>query len=144
MRTVDVADGESFTVRGISPADALGIYFRHAGELSALYDEFAEQTKKKGEPASVDVRNIGENMVAGSPRVLAEIIAVAADGDPQGDEFEADVAVALKFSVGVQMDALEKIAELTFTPAMPPGKFLAVVIRLAGSATAALNKSPAT
>lgn len=142
MKTVEVADGVNFTVRGISPADALGIYFRHSGDLSALYDEFAGKVKK-GKPDVVDVRALGENMVAGTPRVLAEIIAVAADGDPAGDEWEADVATALKFSAGVQMDALEKIASLTFTSAMPPKNFLAVVVKLAGSATAALTPSPA-
>jgi hypothetical protein len=36
---------------------------------------------------------------------------------------------ALNFSAGVQVDALTKIADLTFSSDMPPGKFLAVVVQ---------------
>lgn len=143
-RTVEVAEGASFTVRGFSPDDALAIYHRHTGELSRLFDEFAGVAKGKAKVEVDEIKaftnSVGMNMVHGAPRVIAEIIAVAAGGNPQDeDEFNQDVSVALKLPAGAQLDALQKIGELTFTSEMPPGKFLAVVVKLAGGTAAALT-----
>jgi hypothetical protein len=43
MKTVEVADGVSFTVRGFSPNDALILYHRHRGIMSAMFDDFASR-----------------------------------------------------------------------------------------------------
>lgn len=146
-KTVEVADGVSFTVRGFSPNDAVGLYHRHAGDLSSLFDEFAANVKKKPkgkDSDAVDVKALGVNMVGAAPRIMAEIIAIASGSDPLiVDDFEADVAMALNLSGGASMDALSKIGDLTFTSDMPPGKFLAVVVKLAQSATAAMTRVPA-
>lgn len=158
-RTVEVAEGASFTVRGFSPNDALGIYHRHAGGLSALFDEFAAKARStKGKIDDIaEAKRLGTGLVTGAPRIMAEIIAVASGSTPPDPmlqnqdpekyaeleaEFEADVRAALNLSAGVQMDALQKVGDLTFTSEMPPGKFLAVVVKLAGSATAAMTKTP--
>lgn len=143
-RTVEVAEGASFTVRGFSPDDALAIYYRHTGELSRMFDEFALQAKAKGSVDEAELRSlthtVGADLAKGAPRVMAEIIAIASGGNvAEEDEFEQDVAVAIKLPAGAQMDALQKIGELTFTSDMPPGKFLAVVVRLAGSAATAMT-----
>jgi hypothetical protein len=157
-KTVEVADGVTFTVRGFSPNDALSIYHRHRGELSTMFDDLVGEVKKGGKKAkAVDVEQVkafGANMVSGAPRIMAEIIAIASGSVAPSstlrdeaelarltEEFEADVEAALKLSAAVQMDALQKIGDLSFTPEMPPGKFLAVVVRLAHSATAAMTPS---
>lgn len=150
MKTVEVADGVTFTVRGFSPNDALGLYHRHRGELSALFDQFTAKAKATdGDVDPTDIAHLGANMVSGAPRIMAEIVAVASGSKPPHDdasddgEFEADVEAALNLSAGVQMDALQKVADLTFTPDMPPGKFLAVVVSLAQSATASMTRPAA-
>lgn len=135
--TVEIADGGKFAVRGISPEDALGLYYRHTGELSALFDKFAERAKAREEVSAMEV---GTAMVSGAPRIMAEIIALAADGDPRDAEsFEQLVNVARKLPAGVQMDALQKIGALTFSSDMPAGKFFGLVVQMAQSATAVLQ-----
>jgi hypothetical protein len=136
--TVQVAD-ESFIVRGLSPNDALGLYSRHAGQLSALFDEFSGKVKAE---QPVEANDFGAALLGGAPRLLAEVIAIANGGDPgRPEEWEADVAQALRFPAGVQMDALQKVADLTFSSDMPPPKFFGLVLALAQSATAQLQSA---
>jgi hypothetical protein len=98
---------------------------------------------KSEEPLpDIDVQALGVQMVNGAPRLMAEVIAIASGSRVDDPEFEADVDAAVDFSAGVQMDALTKIADLTFSSEMPPGKFLAVVVKLAASATAAMTTAP--
>jgi hypothetical protein len=80
-KTVEVAEGVTFTVRGFSPNDALTLYHRHAGILSTMFDDFVSQQKKiRGKPAkspNVDVKELGVGLVNGAPRLMAEVIAIA-------------------------------------------------------------------
>lgn len=131
---VKVSEGESFTVRGLSPNDALSLYYRHTGQLSALFDQFAD----KGELERTDINAVASTVVGTAPIVMAEIIAIGSGSNPGEAGFMEDVQIAMSLSAGVQMDALTKIADLTFTSDMPPGKFAAVVLMLARSATASL------
>jgi hypothetical protein len=145
---VKVADGE-FTVRGLSPNDALGLYYRHAGQLSALFDQFTARSRT-GE--DVNVAEVGTSLVGGAPQIMAEIIAVASGSraprldEPdivkraaQETEWLLDVQKAIDLPAGAQMDALEKVGKLTFTSEMPPKKFFGLVLAMAQSATAAIN-----
>jgi hypothetical protein len=115
---VKVADGE-FTVRGLSPNDALGLYYRHAGQLSALFDQFTARSRT-GE--DVNVAEVGTSLVGGAPQIMAEIIAVASGSraprldEPdivkraaQETEWLLDVQKAIDLPAGAQMDALEKV-----------------------------------
>ena len=63
-------------VRGLSPSDGLALYYRHAGELSALFDQFAGKVKAKQAVPESDVLQAGVAMVSGAPLIMAEIIAV--------------------------------------------------------------------
>lgn len=136
---VKVSDGEGFTVRGLSPYDVLSVYSRHAGDLSALFDRF-KQTAKISSDGENDIAKIAAGLVKGTPHIMAEIIALASDSDPDGVELESDVAIARKLSLGIQSDALERIGRLTFTSDMPPKKFFGLVLAMLGSATAVLQK----
>ena len=134
--------GGTFAVRGFSPNDALTLYLRHAGELSKLFDQFANQAKVEGADAvtAASTLEAASSMVAGTPLLMAEILAVAMDADPADIEgFTKIVSSVLKLPIGVQMDALNKIADMTFTSDMPLGKFLTLVLSMAQSATAALS-----
>lgn len=137
---VKVSDSDGFTVRGVSLNDALTLYNRHAGDLTALFDNFVEEHRggARAKPVTPEkLTQVGLSMAQGAPVLLAEIIVIATDCLPSNEEFDAEVAAVMKFGTGVQMDALQKIANLTFTSDMPPGKFLAVVMHLAKSTTAA-------
>lgn len=138
--TVEVAGGESFTVRGLSPNDALQLYYRHAGQLSALFDQFAGKVKAKEAVAESDVVQAGVAMVSGAPLIMAEIIAIGMGAKPDDIEGFAEIVTnLLDAPAGLQMDALQKIGGLTFSSDMPPGKFFGLVLAMAQSATAALN-----
>lgn len=133
---VKISDGEGFAVRGLSPNDAIGLYHRHAGQLSTLFDQFSKRAKAA---EATSVLEVGTAMVSGAPQIMAEIVALASDSDPNGDDWTADVAVALRLPAGVQMDALEKIGRLTFTSDMPAPKFFGLVLEMAKSATAVMT-----
>lgn len=135
---VKVADS-GFTVRGLSPADALGLYYRHAGELSNLFEQFAGKVRAGLDVADGDVLQAGISMVNGAPQIMAEIIALGSESDPTGPDWDADVGVALRLPAAVQIDALQKIAELSFSSDMPPGKFFGLVLQMAKSTQAALT-----
>lgn len=128
-------------VRGLSPSDGLALYYRHAGELSALFDQFAGKVKAKQAVPESDVLQAGVAMVSGAPLIMAEIIAIGLDADPSDVEGFAElVSTLMKMPAGMQMDALQKIGGLTFSSDMPPGKFFGLVLAMAQSATAALNQ----
>jgi hypothetical protein len=140
--TITIPNGGSFAVRALSPNDALQLYYRHAGQLSYLFEIFAKKAAADGTgnitPDQIVVA--GSGLIAETPSIMAEVISIAAGEDPGNTaEFDDAVKVVLQFPAGVQMEALGKIAELTFTSDMPPGKFLSLVLLMARSATASLK-----
>lgn len=134
---VKVSDKDGFLVRGLSPRDALNLYSRHAGDLSKLFDRFQQTAQQDDEE---DIAKIAIGTIQGTPTIIAEIIALASNSLPGSSEWDEDLAVAMNLSTGVQMDALERIGRMTFTSDMPPKKFFGLVLAMAGSATAALEK----
>lgn len=135
-----VAVGDSsFTVRGLSPRDALGLYHRHAGELSALFDQFTGRANAGENVISADVLQAASSLVDGGPLIIAEIIALASDANPATADWYTDVAIAERLPFPVQFDALQKIGQLTFSSDMPPGKFIGLVLQMAQSTQAALT-----
>lgn len=134
-RAIKVPDADSFDVRGYSFNDALGLYFRHAGAMSALFSRFAGTAESDG-AALIAAESITAAMIGTAPGMVAEIIAVGAGAVPESEQWEADLAWAEKLPAGSQMAALQTIGDLTFTSDMPPGKFVAVVLEMAKGATA--------
>lgn len=133
---VQVSDSEGFPVRGLNPTDVFGIYYRHTGQLAALFEKLIEGFQQNGAFDTADIQTVALDLIKDAPMVMAEIIAAAADGNPDDSEsWEADVGIARRFTFPVQADALAKIGELTFTSEMPPGKFLSLVVGLVARAT---------
>lgn len=140
-KAVRVADQE-FTVRGLSPLDAFGLYQRHAGELSALFEQFRSQAEAG---AITDPAAFGAELLSGAPQIMAEIVASASDCDPQGEDWPVVMATTLRLPASVQLDALQKVADLTFTSEMPAPKFLGLVLQMAKSAAAGIeNANPSS
>lgn len=133
---VQTSNSEAFPVRGLNPNDVFGIYYRHAGQLAALFEKLISGFRSSGnfDPSGIQV--VALELVKDAPIVMGEIIAAAADGDPSDEaSWRADVEIARKLPFPVQADALAKIGELTFTSEMPPGKLLSLVAGLIERAT---------
>lgn len=140
-KQVQVTDEESFPVRGLNPDDIMGIYYRHTGDLSGLFEKLFEGFQSNGDRIDPnDLTAVALDLMRDAPHIMAEIIAAAAGGNPRDDEaWMIDVAIALKLPFAVQADALQKIVELTFTSEMPPKKFGNLVVALWMRATGKLS-----
>lgn len=133
-KEVTLGDGQQFTVKGLSPNDVFGIYFRHRGDLEEMFGQFAGKTDVK---VSEVMRSL-EGMIAQFPLVCAEAIAISSGANPFDDEpvaedipltnWQADLRIAFDLPLPVQIDALMKIGELTFSPDMPPKKFFGLLV----------------
>lgn len=137
---VHISDEESFPVRGLNPTDILGLYYRHTGQLSGLFEKLAENYQSNGSRVNpTDVSAAVMTAMQDAPVVMAELIALAADGDPHdGENWDIDVSIATRLAFPIQVDALMKIGALTFTSEMPAGKFAALV---AGAVQKATSKA---
>lgn len=147
---VKVTDTEGFSVRGLSLNDAVEIYSRHGESMAVLFDQFVNRVKRQ---EAVEAHDVGVALVSSAPQIMAEIIAVASGAQPPNPletdalkrataevAWTAEIAAALNFPAGMQMAALQAIGRLTFTSDLPPPKFLGLVLEMAKSATAAINR----
>lgn len=138
---VKVSESGGFEVRGLSPYDFVALFMRRRGELTALFDSFAEKVRA-GEAVDVgDGAAMIMSVLETAPDLVAEVISLAAGNDPQQDDWMAEVSVARKLAVGVQADTLQKIAELTFSEDMPAGKFISLAVGAVQNALAGLNQT---
>jgi len=124
---VELPDG-GFVVRGLSLNDVSILVQRHGKRLNELYQQFTEQ----GDLTTETVAAFALPLLKSAPEIAAELIACAA-GDPD----DAEIAGRLPFPV--QIDALEKIAILTFEAGGGPKKLLETVVRLAQGTTSLLE-----
>lgn len=119
-REVELPDGGSIAVRGLSLTDITSIYRNHAGDLGLWFERLG------GQEVAVEASMV-EALVTTAPTLVAELVGLAGG---------ADAEIAATLPMAVQIDALTKIGELTFTRDMPPKKVLETVLRLAASAAA--------
>lgn len=121
---IQIPDGGSFTVRGLSLPDILQIYNRHTGELGAWFERLSGGGDSDLQPA-----NIAQTLMSAAPALAAEIIAF---GSGNGDD--ETIAIASDLPLAAQIEALQAIADMTFTESMPPKKVLEIVIQAARAA----------
>jgi hypothetical protein len=121
-RHVNVAGTEGFDVGGISLDSILRIFRRHGDDLRDLFDRLAGTN---GGGISLDeASQLGGALLGSAPQIAAELIAEAAGF------VEAEAAeLFLQLPAPVQVEALDRIAELTFTSEMPPKKVIETVLR---------------
>ncbi len=153
-RIVQVPGGETFAVRGLNPQHVVGLYKRHMGELEPMFAHVMAAAKDKGAVNPQDIQPLLLGLISQSPILMAELVVLATGGDPasmelvtitdptSGEpvkllEFDAALAIAQSLPFTVQVDALAKVGELTFSQDMPPGKFLALVLTLMRAMTGA-------
>jgi phage-related tail protein len=118
---VNVAGGAGFDVGGVSLDSILRIFRRHSTQLRDLFDNLVVGAKVSLDQASA----LGGALLSSAPEIAAEIIAEAAG-------YSEPEAVALFRELGgpIQLDALDKIAGLTFTTETPPKKVIETVARM--------------
>lgn len=133
---VMISDSEGFTVRGLTPAKVFTLYQRHTDALSELFEAAMENVRTNGAAGSADIENVVIALLRDAPVLLSELIVLAnSDDDLDEDAFAAFYEVARQLTFPVQVDAVAKIAEATFTSDMPPGKFLTLVVGMLTRAT---------
>lgn len=121
------------------PLDAIvDICRRHWNDVSGLFDNLVAQVASGEIDPDLGTMNwLGSALLTSLPQVAAEIITVCAGWSLEA----AEIVRALP--APVQIEALDKIAALTFTSEMPPKKVIETVIRMLGGVTKTLIGSPA-
>lgn len=110
--------GGDFSVRGLTPADVSVLIYNHHDALSDLFNRLLGR-----EGNSAD--SLGSALIAESPQIVAEIIALAS-GENDADA----VSLAMQLPVSIQVEALEKIGKLTFRSEDDVKKTTALIISL--------------
>lgn len=125
---VELPDGQSFPVRGLSLNDVVVLVRNHGDQLGKMFSEFSKQSDLTAE----SVAGFALPLLQAAPQLAAEIIAAGS-----GDSDSWPEAMLLPFPV--QLDALEKVARLTFESGGGPKKLVETVIRLAQGTTGLLE-----
>lgn len=114
------------TVRGLSAQDVMRLVKIHGPALGRMF-EMVVQGKVK-----LDLDNaatIAGMLMDQAPAMLGDLIVMAADTPPE--EILAAHEQAIKLPVSVQLECIERIAELTFVDTTP-GEFLGIVVKMLG------------
>lgn len=138
VATATVQMGEQeVPVTGL-PLDAiLDICRRYWSDVSGLFDNLVGDVETGKIDADLTTVNwLGGALLTSLPQVASEIIAACT---PFGVA-AAPVIAATPFAV--QLEALDKIAALTFTSEMPPKKVIEIVVRTMVGGTKLLIGSP--
>lgn len=118
-------------LRGLSLNDIVPIVEAHKVSLAAFFSG-----AMGGNGVSLaDTSSIAVGLLKAAPDAVARIIACA---EVDGDADEESVEIAGKLPFPAQLEALEKIGQLTFA-ASSPKKVLEMVIRVAAGATEAMQ-----
>ena len=130
--TIDTPGGP-LAVRGVSLSDIIALVRHHGPVIRSLFKKVMDGGDVK---ISLDaIGGMGQDLLAKSPEIVAELIALAA-GD--GDKDSIRIAGSLPFPV--QIEAVEKIARLTFATEGGLGKLIETVIRVAQGTTGVVEE----
>lgn len=119
-RDVQLPGGNSFAVRGFSLEDITMLIDEQGPVIQQFFDRYSSNGQFRADASPVAALM---DLTKQAPGLTASIISRAAD-EP-GTE-----AKIRKLPVGVQIDALQKVAELTFEASGGPGNFVETVISL--------------
>lgn len=120
--------GGKFAVRGLSFDNIAYLVRKHKDGLRSLFDSFQEQ----GDLTTAGAMQFVVPLVEKMPSLAADIIACGS-----GDHKDAAIAAGLPFPV--QVEALEKIIDLTFSVDGGVKKLLETVVRMAQGTTALIE-----
>jgi hypothetical protein len=132
--TVDTPGGK-FVVRGLSLDDVVAVCSGHVTTLSLLFNKI--KANADATFSLTDSIGIFTLLATDAPKAAAMIIAVAASDDSAVTEKE--LIAARKLAFPAQIDALEKIAKLTFSTEADLKKVVEMIIRVANGTTSAIS-----
>lgn len=132
--TVQVDDSQSFTVRGITLFDIMQAVGDFGPQMALA---FGKMTSREGTGPLTpdDVKAHIRDLAKEFPDVLAAAIAMASD-----DYSKAAMDVTKQLPMSVQLDAIEKVARLSFRSEAEVGKLMESLVRAVAGATGALTK----
>lgn len=119
--TIETAGGP-LTVRGLNLPNILTLVRNHGAHLAAMFTKVMEQGEAGLDLATVQA--MGSMALATVPRCVGEIIAFGA-----GEDDDEAIELAMNLPAPVQIEALERIAKLTFETEGGPKKVVEAVIR---------------
>ena len=121
--------GGSFSVRGLSLQDVSMLVQHHLPDIEAVFDLFGHLDTATPD----EMRPVVTAMVAQAPGFAANVIALASD-EPE----QAQTAATLP--APVQIDALMKIGNLTFSDVGGPKNAMETIVALLANAKPNLTK----
>lgn len=133
-REIPAPGGETFTVGAIDLTIAIGLFASREAEIKSLFDE----AQRQGLTKNPDPTQIALMLLKLAPDFVAEAIAWAA-GEPEA------APNVRAFPIGVQIEAIEAIFDLTFEAEGGVKKLGETVVRLLQKSTVAfkeLNTTP--
>ena len=128
--------GKSFTVRGLALSDISNLLRARSTDIEAFFIKFSQGQEKAivGDPKYAHnlATKFGSDLLGTAPDLAADIIAYASD-----EPTRAHIVRKLPFPV--QIEALEAIAELTFTEEDTLKKVVATVTKFMAGTTDLLS-----
>ena len=125
--TVETSDGDSFSVRGLDLVDIIHLVEAHHASLSALF-KLAESGGV--ESLMADFSAVTSALFSVAPDAVVQIIALGAN--------EEDFDLVRLLSAEEQIDAISKIAKLTFRSTSPK-KLMDTIIQVMRAMTAQMQ-----
>lgn len=122
-------EGNSFSVRGLSPNDIAQLLSLHKPVMEQLFKQYVDRDPEA--ITSDDIANTAADMAMAmleqAPALVAHTIALAADNVEDYEEY-------VKLPIGLQVEALAEIGRLSFETAGGAKKFLDLVKGLTAKA----------
>lgn len=126
---VMVAADSSFAVRGLSTSDIEHLVRAHGESMRDLFNEFVN-----GETKITDLGPVLRQLISRAPRLVADVINLAADADAE------DALMTPKLPVAIQVNALTCIVGLTLSVEGDMGKALETAIRVLGGVNGGMGE----
>lgn len=121
--------GGNFAVRGLGFDDVSFLVQKHGQKLEPIFTDF---TQSSGDLTVESIAAFALPLLKAVPEIVAEMIACAS-----GDKDDVAIARALPFPT--QLEALQRIFELTFSVSGGPKKLVETVISMAQGTTGLLE-----
>lgn len=137
-REIKLPNGVMLVVRGLALSDVTRIFRAHADDIETMFSSFSQDKDAivpTGDPKYAQTAvatKFGGELLSNFPMVAADIIAYAADEPTLAHK-------ARKLPFPIQLEALQAIAELTFTEEDALKKVAEIVIQMVAKTTATLS-----
>lgn len=120
--TIQTPNG-NFDVRGLGLEDIKALFRDNAQQLKIVFEQAANMARN---PEDIDYVSFAASIIHLAPDVVTGAIAAASDEyDPEG------LTAAKRLPIATQIEAIDKIAQLTFETEGGPKKVFEIVMRMA-------------